>query len=57
MEIRTVLKRTDGIKYLIIPKKSKIQGGEQVLITNNLKLINKFLKEEKSDGRRKSWGF
>ncbi len=54
MEIRTVLKRTDGIKYLIIPQKSKIQGGEQVLITNNLKLINKFLKEEKSDGRRKS---
>ncbi len=51
MEIRTVLKRTDGIKYLIIPKKSKIQGGEQVLITNNLKLINKFLKEE-SNGRQ-----
>ena len=46
MEIRTVLKRSDGVKYLIIPKKSKIQGGEQVLVTNNLKLINKFQKEE-----------
>ncbi len=48
MEIRTVLKRSDGVKYLIIPKKSKIQGGEQVLVTNNLKLINKFQKEEKN---------
>jgi len=47
MEIRNVLVRKDGIKYLIIPKKSKIKSGEKVLVTNNLKLINKFLKEEK----------
>ena len=46
IEIRTVLKRSDGVKYLIIPKKSKIKGGEQVLVTNNLNLINKFQKEE-----------
>ena len=52
MEIRTVLQRKDGIKMAIIPKRSKIKKGDQVLITNNLKLINKFLEEEE-DGRRK----
>ena len=46
MEIRTVLVRKDGVKHVFIPKKSKIQGGEQVLITNNLNLINKIKKEE-----------
>lgn len=51
MEIKTVLIRTDGIKYLIIPKKSKIEAGERVLITNNLKLINKFMEAE--NGRKK----
>lgn len=54
MEIRTVLVRKDGIKHVFIPKKSKIQGGDMVLITNNLKLINEFIKEEKSNGGRKS---
>lgn len=54
MEMITVLKRSDGVKYLIIPKKSKIQGGDKVLVTNNLKLFNKILKEEKNNGRRKS---
>ncbi len=57
MEIRKVLKRTDGIKYLIIPKKSKIKAGEDVLITNNLKMINQILKEEKGvkdNGRKKT---
>ena len=48
MEIRKVLIRTDGIKYLIIPKKSKIKEGELVLVTNNLKLISKFISEEKN---------
>ncbi len=52
MEIRTVLIRTDGVKYLIIPKKSKIKAGTQVLVTDNLKLINKFIKEEKDNGRK-----
>jgi len=47
MEIRNVLIRKDGIKYCIIPKKSKIKAGEIILITNNIKLINKFQKEEK----------
>jgi len=46
MEIRKVLIRTDGIKYLIVPKKSDIKDGELVLITNNLKLISKFIEEE-----------
>ena len=46
MEIRKVLIRTDGIKYLIIPKKSKIKKGELVLVTNNLKMVNKFIEEE-----------
>ena len=46
IEIRTVLIRTDGIKYLIIPKKSKIKEGTQVVITDNLNMINKFKKEE-----------
>lgn len=53
MELITVLKRTDGVKYLIIPKKSNIKSGDQVLVTNNLMLFNKILKEEKDD-RRKS---
>lgn len=48
MEIRKVLLRTDGIKYVVIPKKSLIKSGDQVLITNNLNLINKFTKEEKN---------
>jgi len=48
MEIRTVLQRKDGIKMVIIPKKSKIQKGEQVLVTNNLSLITKFIEEEKN---------
>lgn len=47
-----MLIRTDGIKYCIIPKKSKIKAGELVLVTNNLNLINKF-KEDKN-GRRKN---
>jgi len=48
MEIRNVLIRTDGIKYCIIPKKSKIQAGDIILITNNLKLINKLKMEDKN---------
>jgi len=58
MELLTVLVRKDGIKHVFIPKKSKIQGGDKVLVTNNLKLFNKILKEEESNGgRKKSWGF
>jgi len=48
--IRTVLRRKDGIKMVIIPKKSKIKKRQQVLVTNDLTLINKFLEEEK-DGK------
>lgn len=46
MEVRTVLIRKDGIKMVIIPKRSKIKPGVQVLVTDNLTLINKFLEEE-----------
>jgi len=49
MEVRRVLQRKDGIKMVIIPKRSKIQKEELVLVTNNLKLINKFIEEEKND--------
>ena len=48
MEVRTVLERKDGIKMIIIPKKSKIKKGEQVLVTNKLSLITKFIEEEKN---------
>ena len=48
MEVKKVLQRKDGVKMIIIPKKSKIKRGELVLITNNLKLINKFQTEEKN---------
>lgn len=54
MEVRTCLERKDGIKMVIIPKRSEIKKGDQVLISNNLKLINKFLEEEKDDWR-KNW--
>ncbi len=52
MEVKKVLERTDGVRYIIIPKKSQIKVGDMVLITNNLKLINKFVNGEKN-GRRK----
>jgi len=48
MEVRKVLQRKDGVKMVIIPKGSKIKKGELVLVTNNLKLISKFQKEEKN---------
>jgi len=32
MEIRKILQRTDGIKYLIIPKKSDLKKGDYVMI-------------------------
>ena len=49
MEIKKVLLRTDGVKYIIIPKNSKIKEEQLVLVTNNLNLINKFMQEEKND--------
>jgi hypothetical protein len=33
MEVRRVLIRKDGIKYIIIPKKSEIQSGDFVIVT------------------------
>ena len=49
MEVRKCLERKDGIKMIIIPKQSNIKKGDLVLATNNLKLIDKFMKEEKND--------
>lgn len=55
IEIKNVLIRKDGIKYVIIPKNSKIKEGSPVLITDNLNLINKFKKEEKNGRKGKNW--
>jgi len=44
MEIRKVLIRTDGIKYVIVPKASKIQAGDYVKLT----------KMEEKDGKKRS---
>lgn len=51
MDIRKVLVRKDGVKMVIIPKNSKINYGELVLVTNNLTLVNKFKEQEDKDGR------
>lgn len=32
MEIKKVLLRTDGVKYIVIPKKSEIKSGDFVSI-------------------------
>ena len=48
MEVRKVLQRKDGVKMVIIPKGSDIKKGELVLVTNSLKLIDKFIEEEKN---------
>lgn len=47
MEIRKVLIRTDGIKYLIIPKKSYIKPGDFVM-------IEKVNQKEVKNGRGKN---
>lgn len=52
MEIRKVLVRKDGIKFVIIPKKSEIEPGEHVMVSNDFLLINKFKKEEKNAKKR-----
>ena len=43
MEVRKILIRTDGIKYIIIPKKSNLNAGDFV----------KVIKLEEEDGRKK----
>lgn len=45
--------RKDGIKYLIVPKKSKINSGEYVVVSNNLNMIEKIKREDKN-GRGKT---
>ena len=52
MEIVRVLQRKDGVKMVIIPKPSQIKKGDYVVVTNNLKMISKFQKEEQNDRKR-----
>jgi len=40
-EVKKVLMRTDGIKYIIIPKDSELKQGDYVMIT---KVNNKEVK-------------
>jgi len=49
MEIRKILLRTDGIKYLIIPKASDLEKGDFVMIT---KLNEKEIKEVEQNAKR-----
>ena len=46
-----VLQRKDNVKMAIIPKKSNIEKGQYVLISNDLNVINKY-KEEKNARKR-----
>lgn len=52
MEVLRVLQRKDGVKMVIIPKYCQIKKGEQVLVTNNLRLINKFIEVEYGENRK-----
>lgn len=47
MEIIKVHQRKDGIKYCIIPKKSNINNGDYIVVSNDLELIKKIKKEVK----------
>ena len=49
MEIRKILLRTDGIKYLIIPKASDLEKGDFVMIT---KLNEKEIREVEQNAKR-----
>ena len=49
VEIKKCLERKDGVKMVIIPKNSKIKKGDQVILSNNLNLIAKFIKEESNE--------
>ena len=49
MEIRKILLRTDGIKYLIIPKASDLEKGDFVMIT---KLNEKEIRKVEQNAKR-----
>jgi hypothetical protein len=49
IEIKKILIRKDGIKYLIVPKNSKLKAGELILMTNDLNIINKYKREVKNE--------
>ena len=47
MEIRKILLRTDGIKYLIIPKASDLKKGDLVMVSKiNEKEVEKNARKE-----------
>jgi len=46
MEIRKVLIRKDGIKYLIVPKNSEINSGDYVTIDKIDKEVIKWQKNQ-----------
>ena len=48
MEIRKVLGRKDGIKMVIVPKKSDIQVGDYVVIKKSEENQNDRTKERRS---------
>lgn len=48
MEIRKVLKRTDGIKYLVVPKNSQINAGDFVML---IKVNEKEVRDNAKKGR------
>ena len=53
MEILKVHSRKDNVKYVIIPKGSKINSGDYIVVSNDMNFINKIKKEEKNGWRRK----
>lgn len=50
MEVARCLERKDGVKMVIVRKKSEIKKDDLVLMTNDLKLIKKF--KEAEDGKK-----
>lgn len=47
-----VAERKDGVKYVIIPKRSKINKEQYVVVSNNMDML-KEIKKGGKDGRRK----
>ena len=47
LEVKRISERKDGVKMVLIPKNSKFNRGELVVITNDTDIINKLRKEGK----------
>jgi len=48
LEVLRVKVRKDGVKYLTIPQKSKLNGGQLVLVTDKLGMADKYKKGDKN---------